>query len=196
MSEQEPIVVDARADERKATDVIRTFMGIGGLVALVLGALILFNPVQSGAVMMKVIAVIFACYMIVAGLVFLGSIVFSKTMSGWRRAGNAVLGLLYLIAGIIVFGDISAMAAVLAAFLSIFIGVTWIFEGVMSFVAAQQVAKPVWSIIYGIIAIIAGLVLIFSPILGAVTLWIMLGAAMVVMGLVQIFRAFTVKPKK
>jgi uncharacterized membrane protein HdeD (DUF308 family) len=66
----------------------------------------------------------------------------------------------------------------------------------MSFVAAQQVAKPVWAIIYGIIAIIAGLVLIFSPILGAVTLWIMLGASMVVMGLVQIFRAFATKPAK
>ncbi len=52
------------------------------------------------------------------------------------------------------------------------------------------------AIIYGIIAVVAGLVLIFSPILGAVTLWILLGASLVVMGLVQIFRAFSIKPAK
>ena len=35
MSEQETIVIDGR----KATDVVRTIMGVGGLVALVLGYL-------------------------------------------------------------------------------------------------------------------------------------------------------------
>jgi len=192
MSEQETIVVDGR----KATDLVRTIMGIGGLVALVIGVLILINPVQSGAVMMKVIAVILGIYLVIAGLVFLGSMVFSKTMSGWRRVGNAVLGLLYLIAGIIVFGNVENTAVVLAAFLSIFIGVMWIFEGVMAFASAKSSPSKVWSIIYGIISIIAGLVLIFSPILGAVTLWIILGASMAVMGLIQIIRAFTLKPAK
>lgn len=192
MSEQETIVVDGR----KATDLVRTIMGIGGLVALVIGVLILINPVQSGAVMMKVIAVILGIYLVIAGLVFLGSMVFSKTMSGWRRVGNAVLGLLYLIAGIIVFGNVENTAVVLAAFLSIFIGVMWIFEGVMAFASAKSSPSKAWSIIYGIISIIAGLVLIFSPILGAVTLWIILGASMAVMGLIQIIRAFTLKPAK
>ena len=192
MSEQETIVVDGR----KATDLVRTIMGIGGLVALVIGVLILINPVQSGAVMMKVIAVILGIYLVIAGLVFLGSMVFSKTMSGRRRVGNAVLGLLYLIAGIIVFGNVENTAVVLAAFLSIFIGVMWIFEGVMAFASAKSSPSKVWSIIYGIISIIAGLVLIFSPILGAVTLWIILGASMAVMGLIQIIRAFTLKPAK
>lgn len=139
MSEQETIVVDGR----KATDLVRTIMGIGGLVALVIGVLILINPVQSGAVMMKVIAVILGIYLVIAGLVFLGSMVFSKTMSGWRRVGNAVLGLLYLIAGIIVFGNVENTAVVLAAFLSIFIGVMWIFEGVMAFASAKRDRKSV-----------------------------------------------------
>lgn len=192
MSEQEPIMVDGR----KATDVVRTVMGVGGLVALVIGVLILINPVESGAVMMTVIAVVFGIYLVVAGLVFLGSMVFSKTMSGWRRVGNALLGLLYLIAGIIVFGNIGNTAVVLAAFLSIFIGVMWIFEGAMSFAAAKESPSKTWSIIYGIISIIAGIVLIFSPILGAVTLWIILGASLAAMGLVQIIRAFTLKAPK
>lgn len=192
MSEQETIVIDGR----KATDVVRTVMGVGGLVALVIGVLILLNPVESGAVMMKFVAIILAIYMVITGLVFLGSMIFSKTMGGWRRVGNALLGLLYLIAGIIIFGNLGATAAVLTAVLSIFIGVLWIFEGIMSFAAARESKSKTWSIIYGIVSIIAGIVLIVTPLIAAVTLWILVGASMAVMGVVQIVRAFTLKPAK
>lgn len=192
MSEQETIVIDGR----KTTDMIRTVMGVGGLVALVIGVLILINPVESGAVMMGFVAIMFAIYMVVAGLVFLGSMIFSKTMGGWRRVGNAVLGLLYLIAGIIIFGNLGATAAVITAVLSIFIGVLWIFEGIMSFAAASESKSKTWSIIYGIVSIIAGIVLIVTPLVAAVTLWILVGASLAVMGVVQIVRAFTLKPAK
>ena len=192
MSEQETIVIDGR----KATDVIRTIMGVGGLVALVIGVLILINPVESGAVMMKFVAIVLAIYMVIAGLVFLGSMIFSKTMGGWRRVGNAVLGLLYLIAGIIIFGNLGATAAALTMVLSIFIGILWIFEGIMSFAAARESKSKTWSIIYGIVSIIAGIVLIVTPLVAAVTLWILVGASMAVMGVVQIVRAFTLKSAK
>lgn len=192
MSEQETIVIDGR----KATDVIRTIMGVGGLVALVIGVLILINPVESGAVMMKFVAIVLAIYMVIAGIVFLGSMIFSKTMGGWRRVGNAVLGLLYLIAGIIIFGNLGATAAALTMVLSIFIGILWIFEGIMSFAAARESKSKTWSIIYGIVSIIAGIVLIVTPLVAAVTLWILVGASMAVMGVVQIVRAFTLKSAK
>lgn len=192
MTEQATIVVDGR----KATDLVRMIMGIGGVVALIIGVLILLNPVESGAVMMSFVAILFAIYMVIAGLVFLGSMIFSKTMSGWRRVGNAVLGLLYLIAGIIVFGNLGATAAVLTALLSIFIGVVWIIEGILAFAAARQSPSKVWSIIYGIISIIAGIVLIVTPMVAAVTLWILVGAALAVMGVVQIVRAFSLKVPK
>ena len=192
MIEQESIVFDGR----KATDLVRTVMGIGGLVALILGVLILINPVESGAVMMSFVAILFAIYMVVAGLVFLGSMVFSKTMSGWRRAGNALLGLLYLIAGIIIFGNLGATASVLTAVLSIFIGIVWIIEGILAFAAAREARSKTWSIIYGIVSIIAGIVLIVTPMVAAVTLWILVGAALAVMGIVQIVRAFSLKVPK
>jgi len=134
--------------------------------------------------------------MVIAGLVFLGSMIFSKVMSGWRRVGNALLGLLYLIAGIIIFANLGTTAAVLTVFLSIFIGVVWIFEGIMSFAAAKESPSKTWSIIYGIVSLIAGIVLIVTPLVAAVTLWILVGAAMAVMGVVQIVRAFTLKPAK
>lgn len=189
MSEQQTIIID----ERKTTDFVRTFIGIGGLIALVIGVLILLNPVESGAVMMKFVAIVFAVYMVIAGLTFLGSMVFSKTMGGWRRVGNALLGVLYLIAGIVVFGNLGATAAVLTAMLSVLIGILWIIEGVLAFAAAKVARSKTWSIIYGIISILAGLTLIITPLVAAVTLWILVGASLVVLGAVQIVRAFSLK---
>lgn len=193
MTEQDTTIV---VDERKAVDVVRTLMGVGGLLALVIGVLILLNPVASGAVMMKFVAVFFAIYMVAAGLVFIGSMIFSKTMGGWHRVGNAVLGLLYLIAGIIVFGNLGTTAAVLTAVLSVFIGILWIVEGILAFASVKGSSSKAWGIIYGIISILAGLVLIITPLVAAVTLWILIGASMVVMGIVQIVRAFSVKVPK
>ena len=70
--------------------------------------------------------------------------------------------------------------------LSIFIGILWIFEGIMSFAAARESKSKTWSIIYGIVSIIAGIVLIVTPLIAAVTLWILVGASLAVMGVVQI----------
>ena len=122
--------------------------------------------------------------------------IFSKTMSCWRRVGNAVRGLLYRIAGIIVFGNLGATAAVMTAVLSILIGIVWIIEGILAFAAARQSPSKTWSIIFGIISILAGIVLIVAPLVAAVTLWVFVGISLAIMGVVQIVRAFTLKAPK
>jgi uncharacterized membrane protein HdeD (DUF308 family) len=177
----------------RARDLMRMVMGIGGLIALVVGVLILFNPVESGAAAMQIVAVVLAIYLVIAGIVYLGAMIFSREMSAGRRVGTAVLGLLYLIAGIIVFGSLSTIATVLAAFLAIFIGVMWVFEGIMSFTSLKHQRSKALTVIYGIISVIAGLVLIISPLFAAVALWMILGASLAVMGVVQIVRALQMK---
>jgi len=189
MAEQD---VDIQA-ERRAVDAVRTMLGLGGLVALVLGILILVNPVKTGATMMLIVTVIVALYMVGSGAVYLGTAVFSKSMRGWPRTGHALLGLLYVVAGIILFSNIQAGAVMLAVFLSVLIGVMWIFEGVIAFSSVKSTGSKGLTIFYGIISVIAGLVLIFSPMLGAVTLWVLIAVSMIVMGAMQIVRAFSVK---
>lgn len=197
MSHSDPETIDgtaaAEAVERRAVDTVRTMLGLGGLLALVVGILILVNPVKSGAIMMQIVAVIVSIYMIGSGAVYLGTAVFSKSLGGWARTGNILLGLLYIVAGVILLANITATAVVLALFLSIFVGVMWIFEGVISFTTVSASGHRTWAIIYGIISVIAGLVLIFSPLLSAVTLWLLIGISMIVLGAVQIVRAFSVK---
>ncbi|MFV0434146.1 MAG: HdeD family acid-resistance protein [Leucobacter sp.] len=171
----------------------RIALGIGGLIAVVIGLLMLFFPLASGAAAMLVIAALMAAYALVVGVVYIGTSLFSRTVSGWARTGPILLGVLYIIAGIIIIANFRAVAAVLAIFLSVIIGLLWIFEGVMAFSMMKQASNKTWSIIYGIVSIIAGLVLIFSPIMGAITLWLLLGISLVVLGLVQAVRAFTTK---
>mgnify|MGYP003419510302 FL=1 len=80
-------------------------------------------------------------------------------------------------------------------FLSVTVGILWLFEGVLALTMLKQSSNKVWTVIYAIVSIVAGVVLLFSPFMGAITLWLLLGISMVVLGVVQVVRAFAVKPK-
>lgn len=179
----------------RASDGVRTAIGVGGLIAVVLGLLIIFFPTKSGAVAMQIVAAVMAAYALVVGVVYIGSSIFSRTLGGWARTGHIVLGLLYVIGGVIMMVNLGATAVVLAIFLSVTIGILWLFEGVLALTMLKQSSNKVWTVIYAIISIIAGVVLLLSPIISAITLWLLLGISMVVLGIVQVVRAFSVKPK-
>lgn len=179
--------------ERPTADSLRTVLGVGGLVAALIGALILLFPGKTGQLAMSIIAVMIALYAVIAGAIYLGSAIFSKAVSGWDRTANVLLGLLYLAAGVVVFVDLAFTAQLLASFLGLFIGVVWVFEGIFAMTARKGSAHRGWSIFYGIVSLIAGFVLISSPWLGAITLWWLLGISMLVLGVVQAVRAFSTK---
>ncbi|MGO1538949.1 MAG: HdeD family acid-resistance protein [Leucobacter sp.] len=171
-------------------DGIRTAFGVGGLIAIVIGLLILFYPGKSAVVSMTIVAGILAAYALVTGAVYVGSAIFSKSQGGWARTGHIVLGLLYVVAGVVLMVNLTATGGFLALFLAIVIGVMWMMEGITALFTLSQNPNRVWTIIYSIISIIAGLTLAFSPLMGAITLWWLLGIGLVVMGVVQVVRAF------
>ena len=189
MSEKDPLATA----ERQAVDGVRVMFGVGGLIAIIIGILVMVNPLQSAQFFASVLAVILAVYMVVMGVVYLGTAVFSKSLGGWARTGNILLGLLYIIAAIILFANLGVASAVLLVFIAIIIGIMWIIEGIMSFTTVKSSGHPVLSIVYGIISIIAGGVLIFSFALGVAVLVWMIGISLVVLGLLQVIRAFTIK---
>jgi len=184
---------DTLAAEKKAVDGVRIMFGVGGLIAIIIGILIMLNPLKSAEFFAAVLAVILAVYMVVMGVVYLGTAIFSKTIGGWARTGNILLGVLYIIAAIILFSNLGVASTVLLVFIAIIIGIMWIVEGVMSFTTVKSSGHPVLSIVYGIISIIAGGVLIFSFALGIAVLVWMIGISLVVLGVVQVIRAFTIK---
>jgi uncharacterized membrane protein HdeD (DUF308 family) len=177
------------AAEKGAVNGIRTAFGVGGLIALIVGILILVWPAKTAAVVTAIIAI----YAIAGGLVYAGLGIFSKSMGGWARIGHIILGVIFIIAGIIAFLNLGQATVWLAVFLGILVGIMWIVEGIVALTALGSANSKGWSIFFAIISIIAGIVLLFSPLWGAAVLWWLLGIALIVLGIVQIVRAFTWK---
>lgn len=173
--------------EKTATNGIRTALGLGGVLSVILGILILVWPGKTAMVVTAIIAI----YAIIAGLVYAGLGIFSKDRGGWSRIGHIVLGVLFVIAGIIAFMNLGATTAWLAVFLGILVGIMWIVEGVVALSTLGDAPSKGWTIFFAIISIIAGVVLLFSPLWGAVVLWWLLGISAIVLGIIQIFRAFS-----
>lgn len=178
---------------RRATNGVRTVLGLSGLVALIVGILVLIWP---GHVVRALIWIL-ALYAIVGGLVYVGMGVFAKTMGGWKRVGHIVLGVLYVIAGVIAMANTAQTAAWLAVFIAVFIGIMWVVEGAVTLSNLGASSSRGWSLFFGILSIVAGVVLLISPLWAALFLaffiWLYVGVSLVVLGVVQIVRAFRFK---
>lgn len=166
---------------------IRTALGIGGVLSVVVGILILAWPGKTAMVVTAIVAI----YAIAAGLVYAGLGIFSKTKGGWSRIGHLALGILFIIAGIVAFFNLGAATAGLATFIGILVGIMWIIEGVVALSTLGGAASQGWTIFFAIVSIIAGIMLLLSPLWGAGVLWWLLGIALVVLGVIQVVRAFT-----
>ncbi|MET0734950.1 MAG: DUF308 domain-containing protein [Microbacterium sp.] len=177
------------AAETSAVNGIRTALGIGGVLALIAGILIVWQPTGAAAFVTIVIAI----YAIAAGLVYAGLGIFSKTKRGWGRVGYILLGILFIVAGIFALLNLQPTTAWLAVIVAIMVGIAWIVEGIVSLSTLGDARSKGWTIFFAIISLIAGLYLIFSPFWGAIALWLILGIALIVIGILNIIRAFTYK---
>lgn len=173
--------------EKSEINTIRTALGVGGVLAVITGILILVWPGRTAMVVTAIIAI----YAIASGLAYAGLGIFSKQKGGWSRVGHIVLGLLFIVAGVIAFTRLGETALVLATFLGILVGILWIIEGVVSLSTLSLAPSKGWTIFFAILSIVAGVVLLFSPAFGAAVLWWLLGISAVVLGAIQIGRAFT-----
>lgn len=168
---------------------IRLFLGIAGAITLIAGLVLLIWPAKSAVI----VTGIFASYLIVGGLIYLGLAVFSGRGGGWVRAGHVALGLLYIAAGVIAFANLGAATVTLAIVVAIFIGVSWIADGVVALSLIGTDTSKVWTLLYALLGIVAGIAVLFSPMYAATVLWLILGISLVALGVVQLIRALTLK---
>lgn len=166
---------------------IRITLAISGAIALIAGIVLLVWPLKTAVLVTGIIA----AYLIVAGIVYVGLGIFSGKNRGWARIGHIVLGLLYIVAGVIAFVNLQAATISLALITAIFLGISWIIDGVVSLTLLNKDGSKAWTIIYAILSIVAGVIVLFSPLLAAVALWWVLGITLVVLGIIQIVRAIT-----
>ena len=175
---------------RGAVDALRTAIGVGGIVALVVGILILVWPGKTATVVTAIVGI----YLVVVGLGFVGSSIFGTSRSGWGRVGHLLLGLLYIVAGVFALIDLSSATVSLAILLAIVVGFMWVFEGFVALTTLGFTRSRVWTVLFALLSIVAGVLLFLSPLWAAVTLWWLLGIWLVVLGVTQIVRALTWRP--
>ncbi|WP_067243382.1 HdeD family acid-resistance protein [Microbacterium resistens] len=179
---------DALSDAKSLVRSLRVFLAVSGVIALLSGLTLLIWPGKSAVIVTGIVA----AYLIVGGLVYIGLGIFSAGKGGWARIGHILLGVLYIVAGVIAFSNLAAATTALALVVAIFIGVSWIFDGIVSLSLLGTDGTKVWTLLYALLSIAAGVVVLFSPLFAAVVLWWVLGISLVAIGLVQIIRAITI----
>lgn len=169
-----------------STKSIRWALRIGGLLAVIVGVLILVWPGRTAMVVAAMIAV----YAILSGIAYVFAAFRAKEeTTGLARIGHLLLGLLFVAAGVVAFFNLTATTVWLAVMLGIMVGIMWIVEGVVALTTVSHAPSKAVTIIFAILSIIAGLLMVFSPFY-VIALWWMLGISFVVLGLVQLFRSF------
>ncbi|MCC3282822.1 MULTISPECIES: HdeD family acid-resistance protein [Arthrobacter] len=161
---------------------VRTGFGIAGGVALVIGLLILFWPQAT----LSVIAFFFGLYFLISGIVRVVSGI-TAPMSSGLRVLNIILGVLLFILGIAAIRNPLSSLEVLG----MVVGIAWIIEGIMALTEIETGGSRWYAITFGVLSIIAGVVVLFLPVESLAALVIFGGIFLVVLGIVQLVRAIT-----
>ena len=178
---------DTAALERSLTNGIRVAYAIAGVVALILGAVLLIWPEKTVAV----VAAIIGIYFVVTGVVKLALGIFSRGIGGGQRAFDIFLGALLLILGIFALRNLTGSSAALLILIVTLIGIGWILDGIFAIVESGASASRGWAISYGIIGILAGLFILLAPAWSITVLILYGGIVLIVLGVVGVIRAFT-----
>ena len=160
-----------------------------GLLAVILGVLILAWP----GISILVAAVLFGVYLLVIG----GAQVFFALTLDVSAASRILLfisGAASLILAVLAFRHFGDAFAVLL--LAIWIGIGFILRGVATLVAAisdRALPGRGWQIFFGVISLLAGIVVLATPFPSIVMLAIVVGVWLVVGGVFEIVSAFIMR---
>ncbi|KQY77375.1 hypothetical protein ASD13_01415 [Microbacterium sp. Root1433D1] len=168
-------------------DGIRVALGIGGLLALAVGVVILVWPGKTA----MVVTALVAAYVMIAGVIYAAIGGLSSSSGAWARVGHVLLGLVFVVAGVIAFTSLSQTAAWLGTFLGVLLGILWIVEGVVALSTLPRAGSKVWSVVFSIFSIAAGALLLVAPLWGATVLWMLMGISLMLLGVVNIVRAIS-----
>ena len=180
------ITLDSHDLTTSAITVVRVALGLLGAAALVIGALIVLAPAKTAIA----VAWLLGLYWILAGVGYVAVGLLAKGVRTGARVLDIVLGVLMVVAGVVVVSSPTESAVFLGLFLGICIGVVWVVEGVVTLVQSGDAPSRAWAIIYGVISVVAGVALFSSPWWGIQMLFWWTGIALIVLGALQLVRAF------
>lgn len=152
-----------------------------GLATLVIGLIVAANPTHS----LNVLAVLLGVLMVVSGVYH---VVRSLRRAGDHRMWGGIAGVLFFLTGIFLLRHIQLTLAIIA----LFAGFAFVIAGIAALaeaVSGHSRLGRLWSAVFGVICVFAGIAAITTPVHTLARLAIMLGWAFAAMGILHIIGA-------
>jgi len=156
-----------------------------GVVTLVLGLIVTFHPTTS----LNVIAVLLGILMIISGLFHLIRVFDPRER---HRVWLGIAGLLFIVIGVILIRHLHLTRSIIG----LVIGITWIVQGLIALIGGISGGVRegrAWWIIFGVVSLIAGIVVVSAPASSLDVLAVLLGIWFVVMGIFEIIGGFLIR---
>lgn len=167
---------------------LRRAIGIDGLISLVVGILVVFWPDTS----IKFVAGLIGVALVLAGAVKMIPVLRNQDYSGTDRVKDAIISVVYLVAGLFIFIDMNAASLSLLLVVGVLTGLVWLSEGIIHMMVINRFrGNRLWPFISALISVVAGLSLIISPFIGGLLVWTFFGIMLLVVGVVKIVQYFT-----
>ena len=156
-----------------------------GLLSLILGIIVTLHPTGS----LNVLAVLIGILLILSGIFHLIR-VFDARES--HRVWLGVAGLLFIVIGVVLIRHLHLTRALIG----LLIGITWVVQGVSALLAGITGGAREgrgWWIAFGVISLIAGIVVTATPTDSLTVLAVLVGIWSIVMGIFEIIAAFMLR---
>jgi uncharacterized membrane protein HdeD (DUF308 family) len=160
---------------------------LSGVLAVILGVLVLAWPGKT----LVIAAIFFGAYLLVSGISQV-VLAFSLKVSFGGRVLLFLSGAAALILAVLCFLSLQESILLLA----IWIGIGFIFRGIATAVSAisdKTLPGRAWEIFIGVITLVAGIVMLASPLESLATLTLVVGIWLIVIGVFEIVSAFGIR---
>jgi len=156
-----------------------------GVVTLILGLIVAFHPTTS----LNVLAVLLGILMILSGIFHLIR-VFDRRER--HRVWLGIAGLLFIVIGVLLIRHLHLTRSIIG----LVIGLTWIVQGLTALIGGISGGVRegrAWWIIFGVVSLIAGIVVVSAPASSLDVLATLLGIWFVIMGIFEIIGGFLIR---
>ena len=160
---------------------------IAGIITLILGLIVTIRP--SGS--LNVIAVLIGVTLLISGLFHIIRM-FSGGAS--HRVWLGISGLLLIVIGVILIRHVNLTVAIIG----LIVGITWIIQGLAALIggiSGRVREERGWWIAFGVISLLAGIVVAATPVTSLNVLAVLLGILFIVMGVFEIIAGFTIRQR-
>jgi uncharacterized membrane protein HdeD (DUF308 family) len=133
-------------------------------------------------------AIIFGVFVLIRGIVRVIVGIGGPGLTGLGRTLSIITGVILLAAGVVILLNITVGVEVLA----FIIGISWIIDGIATLIESSRAAARAFSIVTGIISILAGVAMFFLGGQGVAIIMIVIGAVALALAVVQVVGAIVV----